>query len=390
MSSEGSTSVTTVVSSVATNAIVTQQGQVLPAAQDVPRVSSNSTSLNPATYLSNSSRYANFSDADVPSIQSISVSSSMTLSSTNSSPSDSIAVSNSNQWSSQAPLNSPAISMSGGMTMTAQSLMNPLASSMTGHSQEQFMQLQRMVAAQQHGMGMQHTGMGPMRVFYPQAAAMGMGGVQPGHNQMMRMNQTSMMGHHPSMGMAHGHMGMMQQVDMNHGQLGMEQAHYMRYNTMHMQPHQMRGHMGPTAIRAGQPMMAGDMHPHRNPHMTPPYHPAATQMVQGHRPPIMGEGYPQNSLSRPLLSTTSQYQTARLPTPQQEQHNAAQQPHILQQQQAQAEQQWQVPTCQMNTTVSSVPQQQQKDTTCSSSTSNQGVGGSQWVQPGQWQQPSVQ
>ena len=102
----------------------------------------------------------------------------------------------------------------------------------------------------------------------------------------------------------------------------------------------------------------------------------------------MGGGYPQNSISRPaLLSTASQYQTKRLPTPQQEQYNIiARQPHILQQQQT--EQQQQLPTFQMNTTVSSVPQQQQ-EAICSF-VSNQGVGGSQWVQPGQRQQPSVQ
>ena len=396
MSSEGgiaSTS-TTMISSVATNAVITQPGQLLPPAQDVPHVGSNSSSSSsfiPTTYLSNSSGYASISGADVPSIQFISESSSMTIFSTNSSLSNGIAVSSSNQWSNQTSLNSPAISMSGGMMMITQSLMNPLASSMTGPSQAQIVQYQRMVAAPQHGMGMQHTGMGPMRVSHPQAAtAMGVGRMKPGHNPMMRVNQALMMGHHPSTAMAHG---MMQQANMHYGQMGMQQADYTRYNTMHMQPHQMRGHsMGPTVIQAGQPTMFGGMYSRRNPHVIPPCHPAAAQMVHGqmiHRPPIMGGGYPQNSISRPaLLSTASHYQTKRLPTPQQEQYNTAQQPHILQQQQAQAEQQQQLPTFQMNTTVSSVPQQQQ-EAICSF-VSNQGVGGSQWVQSGQRQQPSVE
>ena len=130
-----------------------------------------------------------------------------------------------------------------------------------------------------YGIGMQHAGMGLIRVSHPQAAAMGMEGML---NQMTRMNQASMMGHHPSRGMAHGHMGMMQQASTHHGHMGLQQAQYMQYNAMHMQPYQMRGHMELAAIRA---RLAGGMY----------------------RPVVMGEGYSQHNISRPLLSTASQY-----------------------------------------------------------------------------------
>ena len=241
--------------------------------------------------------------------------------------------------------------------MTTQSSTNPVASSMTGPSQAQMMQQQTMV---HHGIGMQHAGMGPMGVSHPQAAAMGMGGIP---NQVMRMNQASMMGHHPAMGTAHGHMGMMQQANMHHGQMGMQQAQYMQYNTMHIQPHQMRGHMGPAAIRA---RLAGGMH----------------------RPPVLGEECPQISISRPLLSTASQCQSAaRLPTPQWKRYyDTAQQPHMQQQQQAQAERQRPL-TFQIDTAVSSVPQHLQ---ITGSLTSNQRMGGSQMPQHKQQQQPSMQ
>ena len=382
------------ISSVATNTIVTQLAeQFLPAAQDDD--SNNSSSLNPTMYPLNSSRYATFGDVDAPSTQPTSEFSSMTLFSTDSTPSQSIAVSSSNQWDNQALLNSTTISKSGGMTMVTQSSMNPLVSSMTGSSQAQ---QQRMVAAQQHGMRIQHTGTGLMRVFYPQAA-MGMSGKQPGHNPMMQVNQPSMMGYHPSVGMAHsqmGHMSMMQQANM-HGQMGMPQAHYMQKH--HLQPHQMRVCMGPTAIHTGQPMMVKGVHSHINPHMIPPHHPATTIWSQiprsqvMHRPPIISGGSPQCSISRPPHNQASQLQLVGGPTPQQEQHNimslrqqmSPQQSHIQQQQQTQLEQQQRASSVKINTTVSLVPQQQQKATN-----SNQWVSGSQLPQQKQQQMPPVQ
>ena len=118
-------------------------------------------------------------------------------------------------------------------------------------------------------MGMQHTGIGPMGVFHPQAtaAATGMQGIQPTPRSMIRVNQ-------PMIGMGHSQMrnkSMMQQPNV-YGEMGMPQTHYMqRHNTMHMQPHQKRDHMGHTAVRGRQPTMVSRVYPH----MTPSHHPAA-------------------------------------------------------------------------------------------------------------------
>ena len=142
-----------------------------------------------------------------------------------------------------------------------------LASLITGPSPSQMMQYQeRRAVTAHHGMTVPHT---RMRVSHPEAAAAtGMQEIQPTSRSMIKVDQ-------PSMRMAHsemGHMGMMQQANM-HGQ---QQA---LYNTIHMQPHQMRGHMGHSAVHAGQPKIASGEFCHMIPHMTPPHHiPSATSM----------------------------------------------------------------------------------------------------------------
>ena len=130
-----------------------------------------------------------------------------------------------------------------------------------------------------HGMGMQHTGMEPIREVYPPAAAdaIGMQETQPTPRSMIGVD-------HPSMRMAHSQMGyvdMMQEANM-YGEMGMQQGHYTRYNTMHMQPHLMRGHTGPMMIRAGRPTMAGGVF--RDHRVIPPLHPVTSMhswMPQG-------------------------------------------------------------------------------------------------------------
>ena len=162
---------------------------------------------------------------------------------------------------------------------------------------------------------------------------------------------------------------MLQQAIM-HSQMGMYQAHYIQgYNSIHhMQPHQLRGHINPANIRAGQPTMAGRMHQMSIPLQMDTA--AQSQMMQW--PEMVGGAYPQYNMvagqpppspHETMLTATQPQMLALRPQPQ----------HVSLMQQQMSPQHMQVNAA----SVSPIPGQQQL---CSAPTPPLFVAGAQQQQ----------
>ena len=155
---------------------------------------------------------------------------------------------------SESALASQILQFSMSLVTTTPSSTMSLASSMIGPSPSPMMLQYQERSLAHHGMGMQHTRMGQLRMSHPMAtAATGMQGIQPTPRSMIRVSQ-------PSVEVAHSRMGVVQLPNV----YTQQQAHY----TTEIQA---SGDIGPSPIHAGRLEMASGVYPHVIPHVTPPH-----------------------------------------------------------------------------------------------------------------------